>query len=100
MTPLRLLLFVSAANELSSFAPPTFLRINLHADMETGLLIAYIALGVMAVCPIYFGSFLSLHYPDSKEKVALPLSVIKCPDDRVRNPNKNHCLLPMSTGSL
>ncbi|KAJ3153428.1 hypothetical protein HDU86_005258 [Geranomyces michiganensis] len=35
--------------------------------MESGLLVAYIALGVLAVVPIYFGSITSLKYPKQQK---------------------------------
>ncbi|RHZ89160.1 hypothetical protein Glove_18g172 [Diversispora epigaea] len=36
--------------------------------MEFGLLLAYLALGTMAVTPIYYGSFASVKWPKSKKK--------------------------------
>ncbi|CAG8502404.1 3588_t:CDS:2 [Diversispora eburnea] len=36
--------------------------------MEFGLLLAYLALGTMAVTPIYYGSFASVKWPKSKQK--------------------------------
>lgn len=39
------------------------LPIQPSANMEPGLLIAYLALGVMAVTPIYYGSIAGLKVP-------------------------------------
>jgi len=45
--------------------------------METGILIAYMALGVMALLPIYFGARLSLYYPDTLKKVKNIKSILE-----------------------
>lgn len=46
--------------------------------MEASLLTAYIALGIFAVIPIYFGARASLHYPeDIKRKVGFFLDTLK-----------------------
>lgn len=40
--------------------------------METGLLIAYVALGIMALAPIYYGSFASVKWPKKKNSKQSP----------------------------
>ncbi|CAB4385336.1 unnamed protein product [Rhizophagus irregularis] len=40
--------------------------------METSLLIAYVALGTMAVVPIYYGSFASVKWPKKKTSKQIP----------------------------
>jgi len=40
--------------------------------METGLLIAYVALGIMALVPIYYGSFASVKWPKKKTSKRSP----------------------------